>query len=273
VAAYIFLIWEYVCTCPHEFHHIWKQPITKVKTIYLFSRYFGLLFQSANHIIMMRVLSHLPVPSSTCVHWFMLQLAAFIVLFMAMEAVLMLRVYALYNRSKASGFTLLALYTFEMTISIGCGISIMPKIKYDAICSGEIAPSEILIHGGSVLFVQFTVAVLTISKRNAGQTNVDTEIARIVLRDGFWVFTVVIGTFSLLVPYSFVKQIAVPYIIFSWPISIFSFITCRIILNMQRMKVEMINEPPRWYTGGSPSEIELPPFLVSNDIQLANLNS
>ncbi|KAF8994690.1 hypothetical protein BDQ17DRAFT_1526530 [Cyathus striatus] len=182
-----------------------------------------------------------------CVHWFILQLAAFIPLFSAMEAVLMLRVYALYNHSKRIGFTLLALFTLELAAAIGCPISIMPRVKFDAVCTGEIAPSENLIFGGSVFTAQFTIAVLTIAKRSAGQTNVDTKIVRTVLRDGLWVFAAVI--------------VAVSYIIFSWPISVFSFITCRVILNLQRMKVETVDQPPRWYTGGSPSEIELPPFL------------
>ncbi|KAF8994696.1 hypothetical protein BDQ17DRAFT_1366434 [Cyathus striatus] len=273
-AAYMFLIWEYVCTCPYEFCHIWRRPITKVKALYLFSRYFGLLFQSANHVIIMRTLSRLPVPSSTCLHWFKLQLVAFIFLFFSMEAVIMLRVYALYNHSKAIGFTLVALLSLELGTSIGCPASIMPKFKFDAICTSEIAPFEIFIYGGSVLFVQLAIAVLTVAKRNAAETSVDSKIIRIVLRDGLWVFAVVTAILSLLVPYSFVKQVAFPYILFSWPISMFSFITCRVIVNLHNIKVEKVYQQqlPQRFTGRSPSEIELPPIMVSGGIELADLN-
>ncbi|KAF8995227.1 hypothetical protein BDQ17DRAFT_1365830 [Cyathus striatus] len=272
LAAFVFLVWEYVCTCRYEFSHIWRRPMTTVKVIYLFSRYFGLLFHFINHMIMMKTLSRLPVVSSTCHRWFAFQIVSFAILFSAMEVILMLRVYALYHHSRGIGLTLAILFIIEIAVSVACPLSFLPELKYDVICTGEIAPRQAAVYCSTVVFVQLVVVSLTLAKRNSGLITTDTEIVRLVHRDGVWVFAVVLAIMSIMMPYSIVEQTVVPYIIFSWPISIFSLITCRVIMNLQRLKVEPSDHLPQRYTGQSPSEIELPPILGSNNRELADLN-
>ncbi|KAF8994691.1 hypothetical protein BDQ17DRAFT_1330961 [Cyathus striatus] len=183
--------------------------LTKVKVIYLFSRYFGLLFQA--------------------------------LLFFCMEAVMMLRVYALYNHSKTIGFILVVLFILEASASIVSPFFSLPESQFDAICTGEAAPKAALVFGLIIFFVQTAIALLTIVKRDAGQSIADIKIVKLVLRDGIWVFAFVSGM---------------------WPNALFSFITCRIIMNLQQLKLENVAyRSPQWYIGQSPSDIELPQIL------------
>ncbi|TFK37876.1 hypothetical protein BDQ12DRAFT_141081 [Crucibulum laeve] len=91
LAAFTFLVWEYLITLPYEYWYIWKRPMTHIKFMYLFSRYFGLIALGANFILLSRQLSHPPVPFAACKSWYIYQIIAFWLLFSTAEAVLMLR--------------------------------------------------------------------------------------------------------------------------------------------------------------------------------------
>ncbi|KAF8994698.1 hypothetical protein BDQ17DRAFT_1080759 [Cyathus striatus] len=74
------LVWEYLLTCGDEYQYIWI-PFTFVKAVYLFSRYIALISLIINNVFVLGL---------TALSCSMLA---------ALDFILMLRVYVLYNRS------------------------------------------------------------------------------------------------------------------------------------------------------------------------------
>ncbi|KAF8976415.1 hypothetical protein BDQ17DRAFT_1384751 [Cyathus striatus] len=273
LSALVFISLEYIFTFPYEFVYIWRYPITNVKTMYLFSRYFGLLYQISNNLILAKIHTRLPATFSTCLDWYIFQNISFLLLFSAMEIILMLRVYALYNQSMIIGWCLTSLFIFEVALTSTLASRNVPALQFDIICNAIIAPYESFIFAVGMMLVQLIVAVLTVAGRRTGRTDVDVRIVKLVLRDGFWAFTIVSAVMSIIVPYSFAKQLARPFVVYAWPNCLFSFTTCRLIMNLQQFKFTVPDHHiPQQAIPRTPSEVELPPMLVSSHAELEDLN-
>jgi hypothetical protein len=151
-----------------------------------------------------------------------------------LESVLMLRVYALYLQNSKIGICLLTVFIMDLILAIVFGIRTLPALHYDEACTGHGTPPEVLYFGGCVLATQLMLWSMTFFKRNIAPGGV--PIVRLVLRDSACVFVLVFTIFGVCIPYSFVQDLAA-HVVFLWPISLMSIATCRIILNMFRLKV------------------------------------
>ncbi|KAF8996731.1 hypothetical protein BDQ17DRAFT_1364107 [Cyathus striatus] len=242
--------------------------MSKVKMTYISSRYLGLLFQLASYLILELPLSHLPIAPRSCLRWYIFQAVGFYSLYEPLSAISMLRVYAMYNKSKVVGTFLSALWLTEAFLSVISCIRVLMLMEFDAICYGTIAPGALWLFGAVVTLSQLTTLMMTTAKRSAGVNAVDFRIVGTVLRDGIWMFAVTAAIVASAVPYAFAKQVVRPYIAFTWPISLMSFTTCRLIMNMQRISVDVIehvDDPALKYIGRSLNSIELPPFLTEGN--------
>ncbi|KAF8997504.1 hypothetical protein BDQ17DRAFT_1329343 [Cyathus striatus] len=77
VAALVVLLYDHASTFRFEYNHIWKHPLTHVKYVYLFCRYFGLISQ---------------------IYWFAFLIITGLPLGTALHVVIVLRVYALHQK-------------------------------------------------------------------------------------------------------------------------------------------------------------------------------
>ncbi|KAF8960809.1 hypothetical protein BDZ97DRAFT_1284301 [Flammula alnicola] len=239
LAAAVFLIWEYVITCRDEYRYIWSGSMSRVKVLYMFARYFTLAILWANTYIVFVPLSRVPVPRHGCVGWFLLLIISASLLLAAIDSVIMLRVYALYNCSlkMAVFFTsLLVMQMMLIAISILRTVHLLP---FSETCDVVETPREVIYVMAVDVFTQTILLLLTIAKRKIAFG--ESLVVHLVIRDGAWVFVLLASIWVVNVPYSLFTHVAKFHIVFVWPIALMSTATCRLIMNMHKIPLEMLS--------------------------------
>ncbi|KAF8156570.1 hypothetical protein B0H34DRAFT_466802 [Crassisporium funariophilum] len=231
LASLALLLYEYVVTWQFEFRYIWKSPTrSALKRIYLFSRYFALLAQIINFVLILNPLSRIPVKLEHCRQWLLFLVLGCGALFAALDAVIMLRVYALYNRSPRVAIFLCSLFGLQALAIFSTALTNYRRDSYDDACNVGRTRGEGLMLG-----------------RNTGQ--VEPRLASMVVHEGSWIFVLMFAIVVLAVPYTFVLDKTRPSLVFLWPQSFFSIAACRLIMGMQRLHIHPFsiktNDPER----------------------------
>ncbi|TFK35884.1 hypothetical protein BDQ12DRAFT_687713 [Crucibulum laeve] len=261
LGALVILLWDFIVSWSLEYKHIWIAPSFTLKYAYVYFRYVPMLTQSVNYYILLTTVAHPPIPTHICTRWFYAQLICSQFCFTAVEGVLMLRVYALYNRSRTVGWSLLSLYILETTLATYFGYRTRNTMTYDEICTAKDEGVDIFIYGAGVIVTQTVIWTLTINKRAIGLNSQQSRyIINLLLRDGAWAFTVVILIFAFVMPYTFFVHVS-SHLMFTWPNSFFSIAGCRLIMNMQRLKHEGLERDSQ----SSSSNVELSTIIGIDD--------
>ncbi|TFK31347.1 hypothetical protein BDQ12DRAFT_694293 [Crucibulum laeve] len=259
LGAVVLIIWDMLLMFNVEYIHIWRTPSFALKWIYIFTRYSALLFQSASYYILTHALSRPPISASICSVWSIVQFAGTQTMTAVIEGVLMLRVYALYSKSTAVGWLLATVFLIQRVIAVVVAIRGQTYVRFDEICRAWNESNDIFIFGAGILLTQVIIWVMTFNKRNVRkESRSNARFMSMFLRDGAWAFGGVIILYSVMLPYSFLVEIS-QHVVYSWPLSLLSIATCRIIINIQGLKgAANANAPsiPR-----DPEDVELPEFL------------
>ncbi|TFK36453.1 hypothetical protein BDQ12DRAFT_667865 [Crucibulum laeve] len=240
LGALVIIIWDMLLLFNDEYIHIWSAPSFALKWIYIFARYFTLLFQSISYYIITHTLSQPPISWSTAIT---------LIMTAVIEGVLMLRVYALYSQDAAAGWLLIAVFLMQRVISVVLTVCGREDAQFDEICRAKSKDSGILIFGGGVLVTQVVIWTMTFNKRNIRtESRSNSRFVRLLLRDGAWAFGGIIALYSVIIPYFHLVEIS-SHVVYTWPIS---------LLSIAGLKDVAIANPsvPR-----DPDEIELPEFL------------
>jgi len=208
-----------------------------VKWVFLFSRYFGIASQIAGCILTAGPLAHVPIEPRFCKVWFTFQVSASRCLFSALEIILSLRVYALYDKSYRMGLLLGCWLSVGFIIVLGFGVASALNTPSDSICNAQ-GPSRDAAYVSVAMIVTHTFLwSLTVTKRsiplNDGWRR--NPIVRLVIRDGAWIFFAIFAISVAMMPFSLVNHV-MTHVIFSWPMGLVSILTCRLVLNMQDLK-------------------------------------
>ncbi|KAF9044377.1 hypothetical protein BJ165DRAFT_195275 [Panaeolus papilionaceus] len=236
-AAMTCLIWEWVCTFQDEVVFIWRNP-TAIKRLYLLIRYAGLIGQIGNHIANIELLPRLPLSHNVCRIWFATQCGGLQTLTTLLDLVLMLRIYALYHRVRWVPYFLITLFCLEFTVTLYTGVKVNLALRYDEACIVVTTPKEILGMSICSVVVQLIIWIMTWYKRviASRERTPPAPIMHVIHRDGLIVCIGVTFFFGVTVPYSyFVHDLT--HSVFSCLITLLSVAGCRIIMNMQQIKV------------------------------------
>ncbi|KAF8960805.1 hypothetical protein BDZ97DRAFT_2077295 [Flammula alnicola] len=247
LAAAVWLTWEYIITCRDEYQYIWRGSMNRVKVLYIFARYFTLGVQWANTYIVFAPLSRVPVPRHGCVGWFLFLMISASLLLAAIDSLIMLRVYALYNcSSKMTIFltSLLAMQGMLIAIIASRNLHLLP---FSETCNVLETPHEVAYIMAGVMVAQTILLLLTLARRKIAFG--ESLVVRHVVRDGAWVFVLVISMCVAILPSSLFTHASKPHIIFVWPIALMSITTCRLIINMQKIPLETLSN--RYSNSGS----------------------
>ncbi|KIJ96090.1 hypothetical protein K443DRAFT_682560 [Laccaria amethystina LaAM-08-1] len=234
VAALTLLCWEYLLTCSQEYHHIWRLPLNQVKSAYLFARYYGILSQVVNVYLFLNFRA--PVQMQACRSWHTFLFVSSASLQAILDYILILRVYALYNRSKRVGAYLMILFLTQASFTIAHGKQGSKEIFFDAACNWVQAPVEVIYLTVIICVLHVSMWYLCLKKLSDAPTQ---RLLRLVIRDGSCVFVTVCAIVLCGTPYAFLTKKAIPSMpLLIWPHTFFSVVTCRIILNMQSLHIE-----------------------------------
>ncbi|TFK31223.1 hypothetical protein BDQ12DRAFT_234532 [Crucibulum laeve] len=164
----IIIMWDMLLLFNDEYVHIWRAPSFALKWIYLFTRYFPLLFQSISYYLLTHALPPPPISVSICLAWTLAHIVSTRIMMAVMEGVLMLRVYALYSKSTTVGWFLVALFLMQRVIAIGVAVRVPKNVQFDEICRAKGKRTDTIVLGGGILFTQAVIWTMTVAKRKVG---------------------------------------------------------------------------------------------------------
>lgn len=236
LVALTVLYCEYLANFNDELRFIWRRPMNRVKGIYLMARYVGLFGLTVNVVLLFATpLSTIPVPVDHCRAWFsFLTVVSCLVLF-SIDAIAMLRVYALYNRNARIGAFFSTLILIEATLVTTCSSRTIGNVPFSPICDVEKTPLQVLYFTCGVFFTQWSLLFFTFTKRQQMAAQHHVPIVKLVLREGAWMSTLISGIFSFTVPFSILTGTSKPHIVLVWPTVLLSIAACRVILSMHRL--------------------------------------
>ncbi|KAG1744444.1 hypothetical protein EDB19DRAFT_516327 [Suillus lakei] len=235
ISSFALQLWDIVITLQSEIQHIWPKPWNSFfKWLYLFLRYFSLATQIF-HQFAVPYLNSGKASKSSCFSWYVY--TALIAQFQttAVEIILAVRVYALFNRSRRVAVILGSQMTLEyiiLVIVVGGYFHRIPSIPY---CILSKPPYQIIYHAIAVVATQSTLLGLALIKhilaRRAGWGRA--PLVSLLIRDGTATYFIICVIFFCIGSFCELRDERT-VIMFFWLISIIS--SCSICNVWQLMK-------------------------------------
>ncbi|KAJ6593570.1 hypothetical protein B0H19DRAFT_25476 [Mycena capillaripes] len=196
LGALTFLAYDICITLDDEVKFVWPKPWTRMKLCYLFIRYVPLFVQISTLFIASPELTpHFNFTPHDCFIWQVYQGVATVLLFAAVDYVLILRVSALYHNNATIRKFVLAAFILEIAgMCVGLGLS-LPTIQFDEICLVTAISPTLIVYAGATLLFQTLLFGLTLAKfvRAVRDGWGDTPLVGLVMRDGTWAFILLFG--------------------------------------------------------------------------------
>ncbi|KAJ8594131.1 hypothetical protein M405DRAFT_730282, partial [Rhizopogon salebrosus TDB-379] len=242
VSSFTFLLWDTMITLKSEIEYIWSKPWTSFfKWLYFYLRYFGLAIQIF-HLFAAPYLNSGNTSKSICFMWYVYGAVLAQLHTTAIEIILAVRVYALFNRSRRIAILLGLLMMLEYIMLVIVVGKCFPAIVIPPYCIlSKPLPESVYLMQVSlfsivILVTQTTILGLTLMKhilaKRAGWGR--TPLVSLLIRDGTTAYFIICMIFFLMVSLCKLHDER-SVIIFFWTISIVSSYGCRLIINMQRL--------------------------------------
>jgi len=225
-----------VITLDQEVGAIWSKPNRFYsKWLFFFVRYFAIAMQISLLFVGTQFALDFHYTESDCVKWYIYQEVGTQLLIAAVESILIIRVHALYDRSRYVTFTLIFLFLVENVVMIVTLIRVVPDARFDASCTVIHSPSGLIMF--AVAFVSFEtfLFVLTLFKFLIALRNGwgRTPVVYLLMRDGTWAFILIFVTLCVNAGFFLgAGDSAIAAVAFPWLLSIESFAGSRIVLNL-----------------------------------------
>ncbi|KAF8191150.1 hypothetical protein BJ912DRAFT_964215 [Pholiota molesta] len=271
IGAFIIQALELFNHITEEIDYLWRTPFRAVTCLYALARYFPFCVQIVN-LALSEIIHASPSPT-LCVYTFTAKIISAQLLSTCIETILMIRVYALYNRTRRTGLFLLAIMisgtSLELTAAVLCVSKLRPGPR-GTICNTKESPIEALVAfviGGGL--IHGTILVMTISKvaihRKTGWMR--TPLVAVLLRDGVFVFLVLSAVLAAFITVETAHGDSVLWwnVVYSWYVALLSIVGCRLVLNMRKLAVQRpLNEQ-----NSSPADsIQLTSFFEDQSISV-----
>ncbi|KAF8148465.1 hypothetical protein B0H34DRAFT_265045 [Crassisporium funariophilum] len=234
-------LWELMLYFTDEVEYLWRGKMNFVKVLYFGARY-ALLVAQAVSLALTHISQNAEPPDiKLCILSFVYKsaLAQFAVSWI--EFILLVRVYALYNRSWRVKYFLITVQVLAITLeSTGSGIVMKELLGSTSCIKPPKAPARALIPFGlGAGLCQFVVISMTLAKflMNGQHGFLRTPLTSLMLREGLFAFFLILGMLSAIIAYETVRNLglAIGYAAFSWLVALLSMGGCRLILNMRKL--------------------------------------
>ncbi|KAI0674431.1 hypothetical protein C8Q78DRAFT_1076073 [Trametes maxima] len=233
------MAWDVLISFSEEVEFVWQKPNGWLRWLYVFLRYVLLLVAIALFGYF-SVPGRKPSTNVQCNFNTLVEAIALASAVIAVQIVLIVRVYALYNRSR----------TLLLSLMVGCAASLCAsilgsyfassKFRYDGQCLLTSAPPTMLLAWLSPTALEFALFVLTLVKfresRREGLGKL--PILETMVRDGTWAFLLafIVMTFNALI-YTRIVHPNTSGIAYACTLSTLSFIGSRVLLNLKRLTI------------------------------------
>jgi len=157
----------------------------------------------------------------------------------AMDAVLFLRVFALYKKSKAIYGLFIPILIQFASACIAVIPASLKSNSFNVQCDLIDVPIiPFTVMNVAVVFTHGMLFGTAYAKRKVSEAQSTKPVIKMVVHEGACIFAFFVGTIASMTPVSFVTRTCNPFILFVWPASIFSMICCKIVLNMRSLQVQ-----------------------------------
>ncbi|KAL1736344.1 hypothetical protein EV714DRAFT_267179 [Schizophyllum commune] len=237
LSALAFLVYDILLTTADEIDLMWPTTWSWMKIVYFFMRYVPLGVQVSALFIGTEITPQFHFTHYDCIIWQVYLSVSVLIIVILADTVLVLRVYALYTGNKPVKWIVGILYAIEVLMMIIGVFMGVPDIEVDEICLTTNMPWTYLFFFGSAVVFQVALFVLTLYKFILGLREGwgNNPLPRLLARDGTWAFfllTLVIFAYGSL---HFVGNGAYAALFYCWLISMYSFCSYRILLNLRRV--------------------------------------
>ncbi|TFY65126.1 hypothetical protein EVG20_g5710 [Dentipellis fragilis] len=239
LASLVFLIWDIIITLDVEVRCIWARPNKYwIKWLFLFVRYFPVCVQIATLFVGTELAADLHYTPAACVAWYIFQEVSTQVLVVCVELILMIRVHALYDRSKRVTAVLAILFLAENIGMVYSLVRVVPGVQFDEVCIVQHTPASIVYFAVSYIAFEAILFGFTLVKFiQAVRTGWGhTPVISLLVRDGTWAFALVFVTVCINGVFYLGLDSSISAVGYEWILSMESFAGCHLILNLQNLE-------------------------------------
>jgi len=241
-----------ILTFRTEYKYIWKNSqgsTTLIKLLYLLSRYVAFAVHVTNTVLVTLVREQAIIPPHHCRIAAIYQAIVFFVMFGILDLILMLRVYALYNRPTYLAIIFVCLLACRFVVPTVMSYKAMPSQRFTPTClvisTGSRA--KVYVFAGGELFIQLVVVGLTFARHIwANRSGWGNPLFSLLSRDGSMVFFgIAVGMAAVIAVC--LDPVDLSHMVFPGLVIIMSSAGCRLIINMQKM-AKPVSEPDQVLT-------------------------
>ncbi|KAF5344766.1 hypothetical protein D9756_011062 [Leucocoprinus leucothites] len=196
VAGLALLLYELFLTWDQEYQCIWRNSDWFTTSSFVLSRYLALVIQIINTVYSFLLLQR---PDANCFHWFIFQTYTVLILLGNLELVMMVRVFALYERKPMFGFLLTLWFFSSRGLNVWNGLESLRDMEIEPFCIPNRTPDSSKWFGLTILTNQLLLWLLTLKKyRSAKKYRWSIPpVLRRVMRDSSWILALLTGFFTL----------------------------------------------------------------------------
>ncbi|CAL1708310.1 unnamed protein product [Somion occarium] len=225
IAALCFIVWDTLITLDEEVQFIWLTHWTPLKLLFFFTRYYA--------IAILIILNAHPL---TCQQWIIVEGISAVLLELAVEVLLVLRIQAMYSGHTALIRMIVGLLVVQVIVmAVTLGIS-MPKIMTTENCINTEIPVEMVAYSiASIVYEAFLFTLAVVKLWSARKDGFErTTLLKVLVRDNMWTFAailvVMIGNTILFT----IAPATLAALGFPWALAIFGALGPRLMLNVRR---------------------------------------
>ncbi|KAF9566712.1 hypothetical protein CPC08DRAFT_682004 [Agrocybe pediades] len=235
-ASFAVLLWEWAITFDDEVEFIWpKSNVSWLKWSYFCSRYFVLVVHFANRTLEVS-LNYYYLNHSFLRGWYVGQVVLAAVAISSLELVLMARVYALYNQPRWLASLLLGIFVCEIGLAILGLFLTIPRSHFVPSMIITRLPASFAYYGIASVVVQAILLAFTV--RKYAQSSLSAiPLVKVMMRDGTFAFCM-LTIFATAVVIHTLRHYPYAATGYAWLLTCVSSVTCRIIVNMQRIHID-----------------------------------
>jgi hypothetical protein len=200
---------------------------------------------------------------ATCAIWFRFQGASLHVILALFELILIVRIFALYGKSRKVGVFLMLAMCTELGVMAFSAVRLHRSLRFDGSCLVLNTPKESLALGFAVVIMQGLLWGMTWYKQVTlpRTSRSHKPVVSVMFRDGLAVFLIISALLICSVFFSMFKY-QLSNSVWSIFVTLLSISGCRVIMNMQRLKYRQ-----------DVSEIELSTIIHTSFITTGTISS
>ncbi|KAF8169224.1 hypothetical protein BJ912DRAFT_933922 [Pholiota molesta] len=198
IGALSIQVWEFVAHLTDEVEYLWRGRFKSVKALYFCSRYVMLAFQIANQIFSYGIGSRIE-KTGNCSKLFIFKCLMGHLCLNVLEMILLIRVYALYNKDPRVKYFLAVVFVSSSVLEItGTTLVIRSLLRMDGCQPPKTGKITVATYGSGAGLFQFVIFTMSLYKLVCDGRLSKTPLTSLMLREGIIVYvTLTVGKVDL----------------------------------------------------------------------------